>query len=65
MTLDFVHQNSKEENTFNEISIRYPKNSGKEIGLKFEKYIKTIGIITCPNQVDWPINKFDILKILN
>lgn len=65
ITLDLVHLSQNANTTFHEISIRYPVNAGKEIGIQFENLLQSAKIKTCSDQVDWPINKFDILEILN
>ena len=65
VTLDLVHQNKNENITFHEISIRYPLNGSKDMAIQFERLLKTTQIKTCSDQVNWPINKFDILEVLN
>jgi hypothetical protein len=65
VTLDFVYQSRNKNNAFHEISIRYPENTGTGEGIEFENFIRSLKIKVCPNQIDWPINKFEILDILN
>lgn len=64
ITVDLTHMVKHQENTFHEISIRYPIND-KEMGIQFENFVKSTKIKTCENQIDWPINKFDLFDILN
>jgi hypothetical protein len=65
ITPDLIHQDKYEQNTFHEISIRYPSDSNPEMGQKFEDFIKRTGITFCDDQINWPVNKFDLLDILN
>lgn len=65
VTLDIIHQDKKASNTFHEISIRYPITAPADIGVNFENYIKSVKIKTCTSQVERPVNKFDLLEILN
>lgn len=64
VTLDLVEQVGKEEVKYNEISVRYDEND-QQTGKRFETFFRNTGIKACDNQLDWPLNKFDTLQILN
>lgn len=62
VTVDLVHLAGNDSVTYHEISIRYPKSEeGKKADL-FEDYVKSEKLITCPDQIDWSINKFDVMN---
>lgn len=64
VTLDLVEQKGKEEIRYHEISIRYD-DSDKTIGSQFDSFLSGTEIKTCPDQIKWPVNKFDTLEIVN
>lgn len=65
VTLDLVYPYNNNDISFHELSIRYPAKSGNEVAIQFENFVKTTGIKTCKNQIDWLVNKFEVLDILN
>ena len=52
-------------NTFHEISIRYPFSEYEVISAEFENYFKSLGISACSNQIDWPVDKFNLFKVID
>lgn len=64
ITVDLVGRSGKEEIKYNEISIRYD-DSNSQTGNKFESFFKNTGVKACADQIDWPVNKFDTLEILD
>ncbi len=65
ITVDLVHLNHNSSTTFNEISIRYPVGSPTSLSKSFENYVAQSGVIACANQIDWAVDKFQVLEILN
>jgi len=65
ITLDLVELENSTLNTFHEISIRYPAVNGGVTSLEFEKYFNSKGIKACLNQASWPVDKFNLFKIIN
>lgn len=65
ITLDLIHLPNNEDVSFNEISIRYLQNSNVLMGKKFDQLIQSVHINLCTNQVDWEVDKFDLLNVLN
>lgn len=65
VTLDLIHLKTNEKYMFHEISLRYNEADALKVGPLFEKYIQSIGFSKCSNQIDWPVNKFDIFDVLN
>ncbi len=68
MTIDLVNLNARQKAkdiSFNEVSIRYPKDKISVYAHKFEKIVDDLGLNKCSNQIDWDINKFEVLKPIN
>ncbi len=65
ITLDLVHQSHKEEISFHEISIRYLDIEAHDVASKFENFIKENNLTKCSNQIEWPIDKFEVFEVLN
>lgn len=62
ITLDLVHVESHEEVKYHEISIRYPLSELSTKASSFEAFVKNRSVKACDNQIDWEINKFDVLN---
>lgn len=64
VTLDLIHQYGHEQNTYHEISIRYPFFSSKDVGVQFMNSVQSTGTGICSEQTNYP-SKFDVLEVLN
>ncbi|MFA6236049.1 MAG: hypothetical protein WC635_01875 [Bacteriovorax sp.] len=65
ISLDIVHLSSNPFYTYHEISTRYLLKDLSRKSALFLNYVKSKKLIACPNQIDWEINKFDVMSILN
>lgn len=65
ITLDIVHLSSNPFYTYHEISTRYLIKDESTKSTLFENFVKSKKLITCPDQIDWEINKLDVMSILN
>lgn len=61
ITLDLVQVEKHEDVKYHEISIRYPISEMIQKASIFEAYINELEVKTCSNQIEWEINKFDVL----
>ena len=61
LSIDAVHLDSDKKITFHEISIRYLESELEIKGPLFESFLKNKNILICPDQLDWSINKFDVM----
>lgn len=64
MTVDTAYLASDENVTFYEVSVRYPKQDLNTKGPLFEDFINDTRIGLCADQMDWPVNKYDLMAPL-
>jgi uncharacterized protein YjbK len=62
ITLDLVEVENHQDVKYHEISIRYPLSELSKKSSLFEAFVKDLSVKVCDNQIDWEINKFDILS---
>lgn len=65
ITLDLVHLAGDKTITFHEISVRYVVGEENPKRQLFEDFVKAKKLKTCADQLDWSINKFDVMTSLN
>jgi uncharacterized protein YjbK len=65
ISVDLIHSEKDNSATYNEISIRYPVSNSNTFSKKFEEYLQNSGVGLCSDQMQWGIDKFDVIEILN
>jgi hypothetical protein len=65
ITLDTVYLDSNPNITYHEISLRYNEQDEHKMAVLLDNFIQRKNVILCPNQLDWAINKFDVMTVLD